>query len=175
MQTSFTIPNQVTFEEAIALTQLLISQLDSISEAEITETISALVASENGARGFFVTYLTYEGPFADHPTSSVLQALRSSPLIVADLLVKNLAMSTAMAIEHRRNQNETLAQSSDRVRSRSFHLIQQLNLPELQQRSQVLLETLVKGTGPDRKFLERWGYDPEQRQAIQSVLESLVS
>jgi hypothetical protein len=71
------IPESVTFEEAIALTQSLMSQMETgelqgelvqkqISLRGFGEAITQLVKSENGARGFFVTYLTSEGTLADH-------------------------------------------------------------------------------------------------------------
>jgi hypothetical protein len=80
-------------------------------------------------------------------------------------------MSTAMAITHRRNQHEELAQGSDRVRSRSAQLIQLLQLPELQTQAQALLHSIQTGTGDYQAFLDRWSYDTEQRQAIHQTLE----
>jgi hypothetical protein len=49
------IPESVTFEEAIALTQSLMSQMEAgeVSQQEIAEAIAQLVKTENGARGFF--------------------------------------------------------------------------------------------------------------------------
>ncbi len=114
-----TVPESVTFQEAIALTQSLLSRIEAgVSPAEIEAGIAELVKSENGARGFFVTYLTSDGNLADNPSPEVVRALQSSPEIVAELLVKNLAMSAAMAVTHRRNGLEEMAQGSDRVRSR---------------------------------------------------------
>jgi uncharacterized membrane protein (DUF441 family) len=57
------IPESVTFEEAIAFTQSLMSQIEAgeVSPSEIRNAIAQLVKSENGARGFFVTYLTSQG------------------------------------------------------------------------------------------------------------------
>ena len=66
-QSSLEVPAAVTFEQAIALTQSLLSQIEagSLSEADIATVISALVKTENGARGFFVTYLTSASSAAD--------------------------------------------------------------------------------------------------------------
>jgi hypothetical protein len=60
----------LTFEQAIALTQSLLTQMEQgkLSEAEIGEAIAPLVSSMNGARGFFVTYLSDERAIADHPS-----------------------------------------------------------------------------------------------------------
>lgn len=173
MTEAITVPADVTFEQAIDLTQSLMAQLqqEQLSEADLEATIIALVQSENGARGFFVTYLTDDRPIADHPTDAVIRALQSSPEIVADLLVKNLAMSSAMAIAHRRNQNEEMAQGSDRVQARTATLIERVKLPEVTQKAQKLHESAATGIGEYQAFLDRWGYDAEQRQVIRQHME----
>jgi hypothetical protein len=171
-----TIPEAVTFEQAIALTQSLLDHLDqsTLSPGEVESPLTTLLSSENGARGFFVTYLTDDRPLADHPSDDMVKAMRSSPEIVAELLVKNLAMSSAMAITHRRNQHEEMAQGSERVRSRTRHLIQQLQLPQIQEKAQRLQESVRTGQGDYQAFLQRWGYDAEQRQAIEKTLEEAI-
>jgi hypothetical protein len=170
------IPDSVTFEEAIALTQSLMAQMAAgeLSAPEIADAIAQLVKSENGARGFFVTYLTSEGTLADNPSPEVIQALQSSPDIVSELLVKNLAMSAAQAVTHRRKGNEEMAQGSDRVRSRTTHLIEQLQLSELRDRIVALHESAATGKGSYQPFLQRWGYDTQQRQVICEVLEQVM-
>ena len=169
------IPESVTFEEAIALTQSLLSQMEAgeISPPEVSDAIAQLVKSENGARGFFVTYLTWEGTLADNPSPEVMQALQSSPDIVAELLVKNLAMSAAQALAHRRNGDEQMAQGSEQVRSRTAHLLEQLELPQVRAISLALRESAVTGAGLYKTFLQTWGYDAEQRQAICQVLDQV--
>lgn len=170
------IPDTVTFEEAIDLTQSLMSQMmtGEASGQEIFDVTAQLVNSENGARGFFVTYLTSEGTLADNPLPEVIEALRSSPDIVAELLVKNLAMSSAQAVLHRRNGNEQMAQGSDRVRSRTTHLIQELKLPHVQERAVALHASATTGEGSYQPFLQRWKYDAQQRQVICEALAAVM-
>ncbi|NJR66524.1 MAG: hypothetical protein HC772_16350 [Leptolyngbyaceae cyanobacterium CRU_2_3] len=170
------VPDAVTFEQAIALTQALLTELEqgNLSEAEIQAAIAALVQSKNGGRGFFVTYLTDERSLADQPSEAVVSALQSSPTIVAELLVKNLVMSSAMAITHRRHQNEPMAQGSDRVRQRSAHLIQKIQLPEVAEIAQQLQASAATGTGEYQEFLDRWGYDAEQRHTIEAVVKDIL-
>ncbi|MBO1349634.1 MAG: hypothetical protein EBE86_020670 [Hormoscilla sp. GUM202] len=174
---TLTIPDNVTFQDAIALTQTLLAQLErgNLSEAELQDAIASLVSTLPGARGFFVTYLTDERPFADNPTPAVIDALRYNTERISDLMVKNIAMSTAMSITHQRNQDEKMAASSQRVRSRSAKIIKLLQLPEVQERSQQLYASATTGNGSYQEFLSRWGYDPEQRQAIAQALEPLIS
>lgn len=168
------IPESVTFEEAIALSQSLMSQIETASPQETAENIAQLVKTEAGARGFFVTYLTSEGTFADSASPEVIQALQTSPDIVAELLVKNLAMSTATAIAHRRDNNEQLAQGSDNVRRRTTRLIEQLELPKVRELALKLRESAVTGAGTYKTFLQTWGYDAEQRQVICQALDRVL-
>lgn len=168
-------PDAVTFEEAIALTQSILSQIElGGSPAESAAAIAALVKTENGARGFFVTYLTDSRSLADNPSSAVVQALQSAPEIVAELLVKNLAMSAAMAVTHRRHQNEAMANQSERVQLRTMRLIELVELPDVQELSQRLWDSVTGGEGSYKAFLERWGYDAEQRQVIQQALAQVI-
>ncbi|NEP57460.1 MAG: hypothetical protein F6K31_10610 [Symploca sp. SIO2G7] len=169
------IPETVTFEEAIALTQSLISHMAAgeLSPPEIEQAIAQLVKTENGARGFFVTYLSSEGTLADNPSPEVIQALQSSPDTVAELLVQNLAMSAAMALTHRRNGDEKMAQGSGRVRSRTTYLIEQVKINQVQEIAAELRESAVTGEGKYQAFLKRWQYDAEQRDIIAKVLERI--
>lgn len=171
------IPESITFQDAIALSQTLLAQAEQgeVTEAELETAIAALVLSQNGARGFFVTYLTGDSPLADQPSEAVIEALQTAPGTVADLLTKNLAMSSAMAVAHRRNQNEEMAQGSEQVRSRTIHLIHRLPLAELQTRLAQLHQSVTTGEGPDEPFLQRWGYDTEQRQAIATALQTVFN
>ncbi|NHC33098.1 hypothetical protein [Scytonema millei] len=174
-QSSLEVPAAVSFEQAIALTQSLLSQVEAgtLSETDIATVISALVKTENGARGFFVTYLTSESSVADSPSDAVIEALRSSPDISAELLVKNIAMSTAQAIFHHRQQKEDMAKGSERVSQRTTKLIQLVDLPSVRDRTQQLMHSAKTGEGTYKAFLERWHYDTEQRQAISQALEQI--
>jgi hypothetical protein len=166
----------ITFEDAIVQTQTLLAAMSSatLSEVSITTTIAQLVRSIDGARGFFVTYLMDERPLADQVTPSVIQALQSSPEIVAELLIKNLAMSSAMAVYHRRQHDQAMATGSDRVQARSLRLIQALKLAIVPEKAQQLLTSTTTGQGQYQAFLDRWHYDQEQQQAIQQAMEQVL-
>lgn len=174
MNPGFTVSPEITFEQAIAFTQSLLSQ--SRSETELEAAVSALVATPNGARGFFITYLTDDQGGADQPQPEIVKALQSSPEIVSELLVKNLVMSAAMVVTHTQRQDLDMAASSARVRSRSAQLIQQLQLPSINVKLTQLLQSLQTGTGEYQDFLNRWGYDQQQRAAMeQAILPVLTS
>jgi len=168
------IANTATFEEAIAFTQSLLEGMESesLTQTDIQEAIASLVEFPNGARGFFVTYLTANSNLPDNPSPAVINALATSPDIVSDLLVKNLAMSSAMVITHLRQDNPTMAQSSRRVTSRTKQLIQLLNQDNVADLLTQLELSVKTKTGKYQDFLKRWGYDSEQLEAILTELEN---
>ena len=92
---------------------------------------------------------------------------------IVDLTARNLAMGTAMAVHHERNQDGASAQASQRVSERSRALLRLLEPNLVKQR----LESMLAGTqgiGQDVEFLERWGYDAEQRNQIAAAIEAVA-
>jgi hypothetical protein len=164
----------ITFENAIQQTQDLLSQIEFLDIDTITQKLTELVSTENGARGFFVTYLTSDLPYTEHPSLEVITALKTSPILVNELLVKNLAMSTAMVIYHRKQGDEENARGSERVQEKTGQLIKQLLSPELGEKLQQLATSLNREQGEYQAFLERWGYDDCQRQAIAEIIQPFL-
>lgn len=163
----------ITFEEAIAYTEDLLSHSD-LDEAQLESKIAALIQTANGARGFFVCFLTGEWTIADAPSVPVIRALQSTPDVIAELLVKNLAMSTAMAITHRRSGNTEQAEDSDRVAKRTALLIKKVDLLEVRAIATQVHDAALANTGEYVAFLEKWGYNAEQKQAIANVLAQIL-
>ena len=159
-----TTPEPLNFASAIAYTQELLAQ-SKISASEIAQ----LVQTEEGARGFFVTYLTSDLAVSEE----IIAGLRSHPEVVSELLVKNLAMSTAQALFHRRRQDETMASSSGRVQERTAQLINLVDLDLVYEKLQQLIVTIETG-GNYQAFLERWNYDDEQKQLIKAAVNKLL-
>lgn len=165
----------LSFPQAIAKTQLLMEQISSnqLNEAEVRQNVSSLLATKNGGRGFFVAYLTSDIPLADHPTVGVLEGLKSAAEISSELLVKNLAMSSAMMITHRQNNDLENLAGSQTVCRRTCNLIKQLNMHEIAEKLQKLHCTIKQGQGEYQEFLEHWRYNQEQQQAIQETIDQL--
>ncbi len=165
----------LTFENAIAATQSLLDAMTSgkLSPEDLRAQMTTLVSTKNGARGFFVTYLTDPRPLADAPTPETIAALNAVPEVVAELLIKNLVMSTAMEITHLRNGNPEMAAQSAQVRNRTAHLIPQLNGDRLRTEAQSLWQGLTQSSGDYATFLKKWGYDEEQKQAMAQRLSTV--
>ncbi|AFY38228.1 hypothetical protein Lepto7376_1911 [[Leptolyngbya] sp. PCC 7376] len=173
--------NKLSFQEAIAFTGNWLDQVmtSSLSDAEILSNLIELLSHRNGVRGFFVAYLTGSCPLADHPPAIFIEAFQAVASEIKEILVKNVAMSTAMAIAHSRNQDKEQQAGSEQVKRRSQNLLQTLEATPygqtFQQERQALLDALQTQTGDYETFLQRWQYDEEQRRAIKNSLVAIAN
>jgi len=163
---------ELTFEQAIAASENLLSQTN-ISPAELASALVELLQTSNGARGFWVTFLT--GAWADHPTPALINALKAVPQPSAELMVKNVAMSSAMAITHQRHGDLESALRSQAVTRRSLHILQLWQSPTAQAIAQAMYDSAVGKGEAYANFLAKWGYDSEQKAEIAEKLAILLS
>ena len=161
-----------TFKEAMDATMIWCNswENDEISDEVISDRIGELIKTFDGARGFFVVSLSIDCPLMDRFPDALIFKLRSSGELIVDLTVKNLAMSSAMVIKHREN-NDLQVFQSERIKIRCIELLKLLNSNQVKKRLDVLLEA-TKGNGTDLKFLNKWDYNDEQINAIsESIYE----
>ena len=159
---------QPTFQQAMEITAAWLQQWDNeeISDEVLADRIGEIVASRDGARGFFVVSLAGDSPLMDRMPDAVAGQLREAGAGVVDLSVRNLAMSTAMALQHRRSGDAAQQAGSERVTVRCTELLRLLNPALVKERLEQLLAASLDNQGEDVAFLEKWGYDSEQRRAI---------
>jgi hypothetical protein len=176
-------PLQPSFPQAmeIAAQWLGLWESGELSDEVLADRVAELVASRDGARGFFVVSLTGEIPLMDRLPEPLVAALRQAGEGVVDLTARNLAMSTAMTLHHRRSGDRERQAGSERVQLRSTELLRQLEPVAVKRRLEPLLAaasawaTATEGTAAkDRAFLDKWGYDLEQRQAIVAAIEAVA-
>jgi hypothetical protein len=162
----------IKFAAAIELTQQFVLQLQDgvLTPDQVQSFVADLVATQEGARGFFVGYLTNGLAVVDNVYPGIILGLQAHPSVVADLLVKNLAMSTAQNLHFLRENQADMAANSATVAKRSRQLIDGLQMPETKAISQQIIDAIRTGAGEYVEFLERWGYDVEQKGAIEKAL-----
>jgi hypothetical protein len=168
-------PLQPSFQQAMEITAhwLALWENGELSDEVLADRVAELVASRDGARGFFVVSLAGDGPLMDRLPEALLLQLRLAGAGVVDLSVRNLAMSTAMALHHQRAGDGGQQAASERVRARCTELLRGLEPLAVKQRLEILLAATA-GEGDDVAFLERWGYDREQRAAIAAAIEAVA-
>ena len=159
---------QPTFQQAMEITAAWLQQWENeeISDEVLADRVGEIVASRDGARGFFVVSLAGDSALMDRLPDAVAGQLREAGAGVVDLSVRNLAMSTAMALQHRRNGDATQQAGSERVTVRCTELLRLLEPALVKERLEQLLAASLDNQGEDVSFLEKWGYDSEQRRAI---------
>ncbi|MBD1195184.1 hypothetical protein [Vulcanococcus sp. Clear-D1] len=160
-------PLQPTFQQAMEITAQWLGLWENgeLSDEVLGDRVAEMVASRDGARGFFVVSLAGDSPLMDRLPDPVVLALRQAGDGVVDLSVRNLAMSTAMALHHQRNGDAGQQGGSERVQLRCTELLRLLEPGAVKERLETLLEA-TSGRGDDVVFLDRWGYDADQRAAI---------
>ena len=168
---------QPTFQQAMEITATWLQQWDNeeISDEVLADRIGEMVASRDGARGFFVVTLAGDSALMDRMPDVVAGQLRSAGCDVVDLSVRNLAMSTAMALHHKRSGDDNQQAGSERVILRCTELLRLLEPILVKERLEQLLEATIDNSGADVSFLERWGYDDEQKRAISSSVYAIAA
>ncbi|WP_216901228.1 hypothetical protein [Synechococcus sp. CCY 9618] len=175
-------PLQPTFPQAMEITAqwLGLWEAGELSDEVLADRVGELVASRDGARGFFVVSLTGDAPLMDRLPEPLVASLRQAGEGVVDLTARNLAMSTAMTLHHSRSGDQEHQAGSERVQLRSTELLRQLEPVAVKRRLESLLAAAGDREDPchavvaDRAFLDRWGYDAEQRLAIAAAIEAVA-
>jgi hypothetical protein len=165
------------FAQAIEITGRWLAAWEAgeLSEEVLADRVAQLVASRDGARGFFVVALAGDSPLLDRLPEPLLLQLRRAGAPLIDLTARNLAMSSAMAVAHGRGGDRQQRAGSERVQARATELLRQLEPGGVRQRLETLLAAARDQQGEDVAFLERWGYDAEQRQGIVAAIEAVAT
>lgn len=169
-------PLEPTFQQAMEITAQWLGLWENgeLSDEVLADRVGELVASRDGGRGFFVVSLVGDCPLMDRLPEALVLQLRAAGEGVVDLTARNLAMSTAMALHHQRAGDPAQQGSSERVSARCTELLRQLEPDAVKTRLETLLAAARDGAGDDVAFLDRWGYDAEQKAAIAAAIEAVA-
>ena len=169
-------PGQPTFQQAMEITAQWLGLWENgeLSDEVLADRVAELVASRDGARGFFVVSLAGDCPLMDRLPEPLVLALGAAGEGVVDLSARNLAMSTSMALHHERAGDGAQQSASERVALRCTELLRLLPSELVRGRLETLLAAAAENQGDDVAFLERWGYDAQQKAAIAAAVEAVA-
>ena len=141
---------------------------DLLSEEVLADRIAELIQTRNGLRGFFAYALSDKDCFLlDKLPFSLIYKLNESGDVVAEIVVKNLIMSSAQIIIHRRDNNHEYEKKSENISNRCKAILR-------------LLETksVTKSVNQVTRNLDNMGnsfdtsvkYDSEQKAFIKNQI-----
>lgn len=172
--------SELTFDKAITLSNDLIQAVESgvLTEKEASIQLASIIASTNGARGFFVALLTGTSSLSENIPQSFIEVFKEQPEIICDLLTKNLVMSATMVVTHNRNGDEAMAANSRAVNVKTKQIIKRLNTDVMAEHLNAMEDAVAHSLKSDidpspsryAPFLVRWRYDAEQLQLAQKSL-----
>ena len=167
--------NKPTFEEAINATMVWCNawQQGELSEEVLSDRVAELLVNKEGIRGFFAISLASDFALLDRLPDSLLMELRNAGNLVVDITTRNLAMSSAMIITHKRNKDIEKQSGSERVKSRCIEILRLLDPLSVKERLEKMLIG-ISGLGEDADFLKRWNYDMEQKNAIKNSINEVA-
>ena len=174
----------------------------SLQAGESPAGLAELVSSSAGARGFFVNYLTDpEWSVADaaEPPASLASALVDAPAEVKEVMLMNVAMSSASRVAHDAAGDAESASASELTCERAVLLVAALaprapaladalaalrgattaaiSPPETlgaDEEAQLAAYVAIEAGGEEQAvweaFLERWYYDAEQLEGVSAAL-----
>ncbi len=167
---------QPSFEEAMnfALLWCTAWEKGELSDEVLADRVAQLIETNDGARGFLVISLASDCPLMDRLPEPVIFKLWEGKELIVDLIVRNLAMSTAMSLHHNRTKNFSQENGSKRISARCLDLLTFLDPNFVKSRIEEMLKG-IEGNGNDAIFLEKWNYDKEQKEAIKSRIMSIAN
>ena len=141
---------------------------DLLSEEVLADRIAELIKTKKGLRGFFAYALSDKNCFLlDKLPFSLIYKLNEGGDAVTDIVVKNLIMSSAQIIIHRRNNNHEYETTSENISDRCKAILRLLETKLVTKTVNQALKDLDKmGNSLDKAIK----YDSEQKEFIKKQI-----
>ncbi len=137
---------------------------DLLSEEVLADRIAELIKTRNGLRGFFAYALSDKDCFLlDKLPFSLIFKLNEGRNAVVEIVIKNLIMSTAQIIIHRRENNHEYEIASENISDRCKAILRLLETKLVTNTINQVLEDL---DNMGNSFDNSIKYDSEQKEFI---------
>ena len=162
--------NEVTFNQAINISAKWCKEWgeDLLSEEVLADRIAELIKTRNGLRGFFAYALSDKDCFLlDKLPFSLIYKLNEGGDAITNIVVKNLIMSSAQIIIHRRNNNHEYEIRSENISDRCKAILSMLETNLVTKTvNQIIKELDNMGNSFDNSIK----YDSEQKDFIKKQI-----
>ena len=141
---------------------------DLLSEEVLADRIAELIKTKNGRRGFFAYALSNKDCYLlDQLPFSLMFKLNEGGDPVVEIVVKNLIMSSAQIIIHRRENNNEFEINSENISDRCKGILRLLETNSVTKNiNQILKDLDNMGNSFDNSIK----YDSEQKQFIKKQI-----
>jgi len=141
---------------------------DLLSEEVLADRIAELIKTRNGLRGFFAYALSDNDCYLlDKLPFSLMYKLNEGGDAVTDIVVKNLIMSSAQIIIHRRDNNQEYEMTSENIADRCKAI---LRLLETKSVSKSINQALRNLDNMGNSFDNSVKYDSKQKEFIKKQI-----
>ncbi len=162
--------NEASFTQAINISAQWCKEWDEdlLSEEVLADRISELIKTKNGLRGFFAYALSDKDCFLlDKLPSSIIYKLNEGGDVVAEIVVKNLIMSSAQIIIHRRDNNHEYEIVSENISNRCKAILRLLGTKSVTKFVNQFVSDL---DNMGNSFDNSVKYDSEQKEFIKKQI-----
>ncbi len=141
---------------------------DLLSEEVLADRIAELIKTKNGLRGFFAYALSDKDCFLlDKLPFSLIFKLNEGGDAVVEIIVKNLIMSSAQIIIHRRENNDGYEMSSENISDRCKAILRLLETKLVTKKVNQIIKDL---DNMGNSFDNSTKYDAEQKDFIKKQI-----
>ena len=141
---------------------------DLLSEEVLADRIAELIKTKNGLRGFFAYSLSDKDCFLlDKLPFSVIFKLNESGADVVEIVVKNLIMSSAQIIIHKRENNHEYKKTSENISDRCKNILRHLETKLVTKTVNQIIKQL---DNMGNSFDNSTKYDLEQKEFIKKQI-----
>ena len=161
---------EATFTQAINISAQWCKEWaeDLLSEEVLADRVAELIKTKKGLRGFFAYALSDKNCFLlDKLPFSLIYKLNEGGDAVAEIVVKNLIMSSAQIIIHRRENNHEYELASENISDRCKAILRLLETKLVAKTVNQIIKNLDNmGNGFDNSIK----YDAEQKDFIKKQI-----
>tara|TARA_Y100000589_G_scaffold55053_1_gene45633 strand:+ start:124 stop:651 length:528 start_codon:yes stop_codon:yes gene_type:complete len=174
MKKKTTVSQEPSFIQSINIAKDWCDEWDNdlLSDEVLSDRIKELIKTKNGIRGFFAYALSdSKCSLLDKLPSSLIFTLRERGENIVEITIKNLIMSSAQIINHKKNKNFDYAAISNNISDRCINLLKELDTKLVTKNiNQMISEIDNMGNSFDKNVK----YSAEQKKFIREKVNEIA-